>query len=934
VRIRQDDAGIGEVEATPDNAVLGRERELALLRGFLDTSANGPASCYLVGEAGIGKTTLWQAAVADARGRTFEVLTSRPAGGELQLSFASLSDLFGAVLGKVEDELPAPRRSALRVALLLDEPEGAPPDPRAIGLAVLSVLQQLSLRSPVLVAIDDAQWLDRPTADALHFALRRLARERVALLVAARPDDSRWRERLAGTLPEGVRSELVLGHLSVATIQRLVGLRLGIALPRPLLVRVHEASDGNPFYALELARALQPADGELLPGAELPVPETLLELVGGRIASLPEEAFEIALAVASLSDRHVSVLRALGSERRVEDGLRAAVEAGVLVVDDQELVGFTHPLLASAVNAKAGPDGRKHMHRLLAPLEPEAEARSRHLALAADGPDAELATSLDRGARQAALRGAPAAAAELAELAAAATPPEARTDRLRRTLQAVDSYVAAGATEPATRILTSLLDEQTAGDARADVVLRLAGLSSSFDELLALAARAGRDATSEAMRARVHLVYTRGWPVFGIDRAVRHAEIALRLAETADDRRLLVDVLARLSLWRIWSSRNPFDYLERAIALERWSDGLRAYESPRMALALWRMYQGRHAEAHALLSELYSEATVSGYQVATLEVGGRLADVALRAGRWGDADAYAMEVYELSEQIGHENGVGLSVYWKALTDAHLGRVEEARETAELGARLARAGQADNVLVMSLGVLGFLDISVDKEADALPHLRPVLDWVADKQLGLVPHPTVPYALEALVAAGELDEARGLLERFAREARDLDTPWGLAIEARCRAQLVAAEGSPADAVAAAKEALVFHEHGRWPFEQARSLLVLGRNLRRMKRKSDAKDVLGTALTIFERLPAPLWAEQCRGEIARLGLRRAPTGELTEGERRVAELAASGLTNREVAARLFMSPKTVEANLARAYRKLGIHSRAELGSRMGPG
>jgi predicted ATPase len=175
VRTRQDDSGIRVAEVARDNSVFGRDRELALLCDFLDTSADGPASCYVVGEAGIGKTTLWQAAVAEARRRSFTVLTSRPTGGEFQLSFASLSDLFGGVLGDVEDELPAPRRSALRVALLLDEPEASPPDPRAIGLAVLSVLQRLSLRGPVLVAIDDAQWMDRPTADALHFALRRLA---------------------------------------------------------------------------------------------------------------------------------------------------------------------------------------------------------------------------------------------------------------------------------------------------------------------------------------------------------------------------------------------------------------------------------------------------------------------------------------------------------------------------------------------------------------------------------------------------------------------------------------------------------------------------------------------------------------------------------------------------------------------------------------
>ncbi len=919
------------VAAAPDNAVLGREKELAVLHAFLEASARGPASCCLVGEAGIGKTTLWQAAVADARARGFEVLASRPAGGELQLSFASLGDLLGPSLRAVEDELAPPQRSALRVALLLEEPPAAPPDPRAIGLAVLSVLQQLALRAPVLVAIDDAQWVDGPTADALHFALRRLAQEPVGVLVAARPDDSLWRERLAGTAPEAAVSEVRLGRLSVAAIQRVVRVRLGIALPRPVLLRIHEASDGNPFYALELARALQSADGDLRPGAELPVPESFLELVGDRIASLPDDAFEIALAVACISDRRVSALRGLGREGRVKAGLRAAVEAGVLAVDDDR-VEFTHPLLATAVHARAGQEGRKRIHRLLAPLESDPEAQSRHLALAADGPGTELAGALDRGAKQAAGRGAPAVAAELSELAAAATPAEAQAERLRRMLEAAGAYVAAGAIEPARRILAALLDEAPAGDSRADVALRLAGLSPSLGESIALAVRAGRDAQSEATRARVHLVYARGWPEIGMERALRHAQTALRLAEASGDRRLVVDVLARLSLWRLWASRSPADLLDRAISLERRSDGLRAYESPRMPLALWRMYQGRHTEARALFSELHAEATAAGHELATFELGDRLVDVALRAGNWSEADAHATELYELGEQIGHEHVVGLSAYWLALTDAHLGRVDEARETAALGARLARAAEAHVVLAMNLGVLGFLDISIGKDAEALSHLRPALDVVAEKQLGLVTHPTVPYALEALIGAGELDEARELLARFAHEARELDTPWGLALEARLRAQLEAAAGSPAAAVEAAEEALVLHEYGDWPFEQARSMLVLGRSLRRLKRRGDARRVLESALAILEQLPAPLWAELCREEIARLGLRRVAGGELTESERRVAELAASGLTNREVAARLFLSPKTVEANLARAYRKLGIRSRAELGARIG--
>jgi DNA-binding CsgD family transcriptional regulator len=271
------------------------------------------------------------------------------------------------------------------------------------------------------------------------------------------------------------------------------------------------------------------------------------------------------------------------------------------------------------------------------------------------------------------------------------------------------------------------------------------------------------------------------------------------------------------------------------------------------------------------------------------------------------------------------------VFWKALVDAHLGRVADARPATELGIALARDANSEVHRVMNLSVAGFLEISVGNDAAALPYLRPLLDWTLKTGRALTNLPT-PYALEALVGAGELDEAGELIARYRREARRLDSPWCLAIAARCRAQLAAAQGDLVSAIAAVEEALALHEEGDWPFERARALLVLGRTQRRLKQKSAAKRSLDEALAIFDRLPAPLWGERAREEIRRIGLRHVASTELTENERRVAELAASGLTNRQVAGRLFMSPKTVEANLARAYRKLGIHSRAELGARLG--
>jgi DNA-binding CsgD family transcriptional regulator len=264
-----------------------------------------------------------------------------------------------------------------------------------------------------------------------------------------------------------------------------------------------------------------------------------------------------------------------------------------------------------------------------------------------------------------------------------------------------------------------------------------------------------------------------------------------------------------------------------------------------------------------------------------------------------------------------------------LIHAHLGDVAKASSIAESRVKAVSAISGATETLRS--TVGFVELSLGHEAAALPYLRPLIEWFEAKGVAFVTDLMVHYALEAFVATGELDVARQLTDRYEREAKALESPWALAVAARCRGLLAAAEGDLDSAVREFERARSKQAHGRWPFELARTLLALGRTQRRAKRKAAAKDSLERALAIFERLPAPLWAERAREELARIGLRRAASHELTEAERSVAQLAASGLTNREVASQLYMSPKTVEANLARAYRKLGIRSRAELGAQL---
>jgi DNA-binding CsgD family transcriptional regulator len=878
--------------------VLGREREVEALARFVARVADGPGAFILEGEPGIGKTTLWEAAVDAANARSYGVLVSRPAGGEVQLSYTALGDLLEDVLPATLMELPAPRRNALEIALLLEDPRGRPPDQRGIGLAVLGALRSLASSRPVLVAIDDAQWLDAPTAAVLEFALRRLRREPVGVLVAGRTAGGL---ELDQALP---MERLRVGPLNPAAIHRVVRAHLDVALPRPELLRVHEASGGNPFYALELARALGETGGAQ-------------DVLRARVASLTDGVRELLLVIALLPDPTAARVRAVVPD--ADARLDAAADAELLERHGDR-IRFAHALLASAVSAHEGAERRRDVHRRLAEVEDDSEARARHLALATEGHDAGVAGALDQAAQDALARGAPSAAAELLELAIERTPPGPDVDLTRGKLALADAHFSSGAIMRANAILRELLDELPPGDDRADVLVRLANGSPDLEAALELAEQALLEVEEEeVVRSRVHLLLGQAWPLRGLVAALEDGRLALDHAERSGERRLVVDVLARLTLWELWAARDPSELLARAVELEEPDDALLSYSSPRMPLALLRMYQGRLEEARELFDTLLAEAVAFGDEIAALGVRGRLVDVALRSGDWSEASAQADEAYELAEQIGLEHDGGLTVYWKALVDAHLGRVDEARSLAELGASLAAAAKQENTRVMNVGVLGFVELSLGNDAAALPHLEPLLEWIDSRGLGLATHPIVPYAVEALVAAGRADEASRLVDRLEGEARTIDSPWGCAIAARSRALLDSAPTS------------LEQPDERWPFERARTLLVLGRLQRRAKQKAAAKQSLELAGSIFDALPAPLWSERAAEELARIGLRRASPDGLTESERRVAELAASGLTNREVAAQLFISPKTVEANIARVYRKLGINSRAQLGARL---
>src|SRR5215213_5767304 len=364
--------------------IVGRSGELASLRAFIDEVPESPSALVLEGEAGIGKSTLWFAGAEHARTRGLRVLSSRPAQAEGSLAYVGLGDLLEDVLDEVLPALPAPRRRALELALLLEEAGGDTLDPRALGMAIRSALQLLAEDERLLVAIDDLQWFDASSARALAFALRRLDGSHVSLLLAERLVEGAQRSGPDQPLGRESAERLPVGPLSIGALHRFLRDRLGRAFARQTLLRIHERSGGNPFFALELARVLH-ADAD--PAQPLPVPETLEGLVRAKISGLPpsmRKALALAAAIGAPSE-------ALLERAGVAAGtLDAAVTAGVIARDDGT-IRFIHPLLPSVLYQDLGKPQRRSVHARLAGVVDDPLLQAHHLALSRDTPSAAVA---------------------------------------------------------------------------------------------------------------------------------------------------------------------------------------------------------------------------------------------------------------------------------------------------------------------------------------------------------------------------------------------------------------------------------------------------------------------------------------------------------------------------------------------------------------
>jgi DNA-binding CsgD family transcriptional regulator len=841
-----------------------------------------------------------------------------------------LSDLLGDLYDEAGDTLPAPQRAALGAALLRVTPANGEAAPTAVSAGALGLLRAAARDGPVLIAIDDLQWLDGSTAATVRFALRRLdATAAVRLLASARTGV----DHDVASIGEGV-TRLPLGPLGLDELARLAARELRRPLPRPVMRRIERMAGGNAFVALELARAAitrRPSETWMDDTVSL---DAARRLAAERLATLPEMTTQSLAAVAALARPSTAlVAAAVGDEGRLDPAFRA----GVLAEEEGE-VRFAHPLLAAAALAALTPRERRVLHARLAQVTEDAEARARHLAAATLEPDSAVAAALDAGAALALGRGAPAAAAELWEHAARLTPASRRADRGARLLQAGSHHGVAADAGRALQLFRRAGETLPAGSLRAEALIAVACHEQTPSrEGLVL----GREALAQcgedrAARARCLARFTARLMMAGDWRAAgEHAREAVALLDATADtetRAWLLGLAGGIDTVTIPGGGR--DVLRRA----RQYEGTRlipdAYESPTAWLGLSHLWTDELGPARVLLSDARARGEAAGQEAAAAVLHGHLADLECRAGNLERARAYADHCLAISEQGEDDQGLAAALSMRALVAVHAGDEQLARELIARGLAITHAIDEHLVAVWLHCHLGFLELSVGNAAAAVAQLEPMpglLQTMGVREPGVwLCHAEL---IEALIASGKHVEAEERLAAWAALGREIDRPRVLCTAARARGLLDAERGDVQIALRHLEHALVLHDRLPIPLERGRTLLALGTTHRRAGHRRAARETLDTAEAIFEEIGACAWAHRSAAERARVSGRSAHRSEeLTATERQVADLVAVGRTNREVAQKLFVTIRTVESNLTRVYSKLGVRSRGELAARRG--
>jgi DNA-binding CsgD family transcriptional regulator len=901
--------------------VVGREAELALIEGFLGDGTPRPIALIVEGEAGIGKTTIIDAALERAQAAGLHVFRTRPAAGEMELPYAGLADLVGPVGSESVAALPAPQRAALEAALDQKGSSSAV-EPHALQRGLLELLRLEATEGGLLLAIDDVQWLDRPTASALTFALRRSGALPLRVLVALRTG-----ELPAAALPLGLKDweqvqVLEVGPLSATELGAALRERLGEPLPRPRLEALWRESDGNVMFALELARGRSTGKGAAtLPGA-----------LDERLRELDAETQEV-LAFAAAAPRPSSDLLLQAGVGRAQ--LRSALETGVIALDGDRL-SFAHPLLRSAAYDLPLPDERRRIHALLASASGDAVERGHHLARCTFSHDPAAEDALDAAAVAAAALGDHSGAAGFLQRAAELSLDPNGEPAASRNVRAATELLLAGDVETGTALCRTLIDHLPIGSTRARARQALVqggiGADMSFADGLAELALALDEAGADAqLKASLHLEMAEiHCGMCSLDDAVAQAGTAMDLANRSGADSIAVTALATLGFAQSMLGHGVPEAAREAYA--RWDGVVDVSTSPRMNLACVYMAAAEFDDATELFEQELEQAEDFGVEPVEVVSRGHLAETQIRAGRWADALANGRIVVEHAQQAADRQITNAAHAILAMVEALLGRHREARALATESLGGGEAYDDFWWTVFPRAVLGLVSLAENDPQAAVDVLEPAWALMLDRGLGdLGLFPVAQVLGEALVAVGRLDDASHLVARL-RACPVGDRPWCRVMASRVDALVASARGDQDVARHLIAAALDANEQLPEPFEFARTKQIQGRIERTARSWGAARTAFGEALERFDQLGAARWSERTAADLARLPGRRPADGNaLTAREREVAELVAAGLANKEIAARLFLSVRAVEANLSRVYGKLGVRSRTELAARV---
>lgn len=896
--------------------LIGREAERRVIEQLVAGARVGAAGVLLVtGEAGIGKTALLDEAVVMSGG--LRVLRARGTEAERELPFGALLQLLRPALSSL-DSIPGPQQAALAAALALVPGVGAlrsPADRFAVGAATLSLICRYAEEAPLAMIVDDAHLLDRPSAEALLFAARRLVADPIVLLIAARADESH-------PLAEADLPVLQLDGIPLEAARQIVR-----KLPSDLVEQLHHAVAGNPLALLELADDPDRLH-RLAPGVPLPVSALLAEAFTARVNRLSPDA-RTAVLVAALDDCGLGAVARACEELGAEVvALEEAEAAGLVAIRDGE-VQFRHPLVRSAIYTSADPAERRAVHRALAGAAQDKDRRAWHLAEAALGADDEVAAGLVVAAEHAADRGAHAVAATAYERAARLT--QGPQDRAVRLVAAGDAAWSAGLAERAGALLDDALALQPplavrigALEIRGDIEVKCGSPRRARDLLVAAAADCADPAVATGLLAdAVGACYRLCDTAAGL--ALAHDIDGLLPAVVRPGPRIIGMLASGVA--KILAGDGGTSQIRAAVALAP-SDELDRDRRRQVWMVLAALFLRESGAGRALLQQVMLERRE---QVALGTLPGLLFVLArddATTDRWADAAASYDEGIRLSRETGQTTELAMNLAGLAWVSSHQGRVE-CRTLAAECLRICADREIHLGTVWSLFALGDLELGRGDPALALPQYERLVDVLAAYGIKDPDLSPAPELAEVYLRFGRPEDAERVAREYVVLAEAKGQPWSLARSAR-------ALGVVGDSAEHFERALGWHAQTLDVFELARTRLAYGAWLRRARQRVDARTHLRQAVEAFDALGAAGWADQAAAELKATGetaRRRVPStaDELTPQERQIAVLLADGQSIREAAARLFLSPKTVEYHLRKVYSKLGIHSRSELAEQL---